>query len=173
MALLSAIAYIIAYFAHILKIPVVPAAPFLTLDAKDAIIVTGGFLYGPFAVLMMSFVVSVAESFLSGTGHFGILMNMISTCAFACTAALAYKIRKDFIGAVTGLAVGCVCVTLVMLPANYIITPFYMGVPREVVANLLLPGILPFNLLKSVVNACLAALLYKPVKLIFTKAKLN
>jgi riboflavin transporter FmnP len=167
LALLSAIAYVLAYFAHVLKIPVVPAAPYLTLDIKDAIIVTGGFLYGPLAVVMMSFVVSLAESFLSGTGHFGILMNMISTCAFGCTAAWIYRRKKSFLNAVAALIAGCVCATLVMLPANYIITPLYTGAPREFVASILIRAIMPFNLLKCAVNACLAALLYEPVKRIF------
>jgi riboflavin transporter FmnP len=169
LALLSAIAYILAYFAHVLKIPVVPSAPYLTLDIKDAIIVTGGFLYGPLAVVMMSFVVSLAESFLSGTGHFGILMNMISTCAFGCTAAWIYHRNKSFVNAVAALVAGCICATLVMLPANYAITPLYTGAPREFVASILIPAIMPFNLIKGGINAVIAILLYKPVKLAFKK----
>ena len=39
----------------------------------------------------------------------------------------------------------------------------YMGYPREAVVELLLPAFLPFNLLKSVLNAAITFLLYKPV----------
>jgi riboflavin transporter FmnP len=53
---------------------------------------------------------------------------------------------------------------LVMLPANYAITPLYTGAPREFVAGILIPAILPFNLIKGSVNAVIAILLYKPVK---------
>ena len=38
-----------------------------------------------------------------------------------------------------------------------------MGVPRDVVAKMLLPTFLPFNLLKGGMNAALAMLLYKPL----------
>jgi hypothetical protein len=38
-----------------------------------------------------------------------------------------------------------------------------MNVPREVVAGMLLPTFLPFNLLKYSLNSGLAMLLYKPV----------
>ena len=50
-----------------------------------------------------------------------------------------------------------------MLLWNYIITPFYMGVPRETVAGMLLPVFLPFNLVKGGLNAALTLLLYKPI----------
>ena len=53
--------------------------------------------------------------------------------------------------------------TSVMLIWNYLITPFYMGYPREAVAELLLPAFLPFNLIKSGLNAAFTFLLYKPV----------
>lgn len=46
---------------------------------------------------------------------------------------------------------------------NYLITPLYMGYPREAVAKLLLPAFLPFNLLKAGLNVSFTFLLYKPV----------
>ncbi len=44
-----------------------------------------------------------------------------------------------------------------------LITPIYMGYPREAVAELLLPVFLPFNLFKDGLNAASTFLLYKPV----------
>ena len=55
---------------------------------------------------------------------------------------------------------------------NYIITPLYMGVPREQVAGMLIPIFLPFNLIKGGINAALTMLLYKPVVGALRKAKL-
>ena len=51
----------------------------------------------------------------------------------------------------------------VMLLWNYLVTPLYMGVPRDAVVELLLPAILPFNVLKAGLNAAFTFLLYKPV----------
>jgi len=52
---------------------------------------------------------------------------------------------------------------VVMMAWNYLITPIYMGYPREAVVKLLLPAFLPFNLLKGLLNAAITFLLYKPV----------
>jgi len=51
--------------------------------------------------------------------------------------------------------------TVGMLLWNYLITPLYMGVPREAIAKMLLPAFLPFNLLKGGLNAAFTMLLYK------------
>lgn len=52
---------------------------------------------------------------------------------------------------------------LVMLLWNYLITPIYMGYPREVVVELLIPAFLPFNLIKGGLNAAITMILYKPI----------
>ena len=66
-------------------------------------------------------------------------------------------------GAAAGLAAGVALMTGLMLLWNYFITPLYMGYPREAVAAMLLPVFLPFNLIKSALNAALTMLIYKPV----------
>ena len=75
-------------------------------------------------------------------------------------------------GAVTGLVVGWLLMTAVMLLWNYCITPYYMGYPREAVAELLIPAFLPFNLLKGGLNAAITMLLYKPIVTGLRKARL-
>ena len=90
-------------------------------------------------------------------------MNILSTCAFACTAAYIYKKKHTLSGAVIGLAAGCVLMTIVMLLWNYLFTPIYLGYPREAVAEMLLPVFLPFNLLKGGLNMAITLLIYKPI----------
>ncbi|MCL2697148.1 MAG: ECF transporter S component [Oscillospiraceae bacterium] len=171
LALLSAIAYLVMLFTNWTP---VGAAPFLVYDPKDAVIVIGGFIYGPLAVVMMSAVVSLTEMFtVSRDGFFGLAANMLSTCTFACTAVLIYRIRKNLLFAVIGLAAGVICVTGVMMLWNYLAVPPYRGWPREQVAPMIIPVFMVFNLIKSGINAALAVMLYKPVKLVFEKAGLN
>lgn len=62
--------------------------------------------------------------------------------------------------------------TIIMLLWNYLITPIYMGYPREAVAELLLPAFLPFNLLKGGLNTALTLLIYKPIVQALRKANL-
>jgi riboflavin transporter FmnP len=157
-AMLCALAYIVMVIGR------VPVVLFLSYDPKDVIIALGGLIWGP----MISFAVSVVVSFIemitvSDTAWIGFLMNVISTCSFACTAAFIYKKKRTLSGAVVGLSIGAACAVAVMMLWNYLITPLYMGFPREAVVELLLPAFLPFNLLKAGLNAALTFLLYRPV----------
>lgn len=158
LAMIAAIAYVLV---TTIRIPVVL---FLKYEPKDVIITIGGFLMGPGAVLITSGVVSLIEMFsISDTGIIGCIMNFLSTCSFACVAALVYKKNHTMKGAITGLAVGAVFMTVVMLLWNYLITPLYMGLPREDVAAMLVPAFLPFNLIKAGLNSSITLLLYKPL----------
>ncbi|MDQ9871170.1 hypothetical protein RFX30_17560, partial [Acinetobacter baumannii] len=62
-----------------------------------------------------------------------------------------------------GLALGSAVMVALMMLWNYLITPLYMGYPREAVVQLLLPAFLPFNLLKAGLNTGITFFLYKPV----------
>jgi riboflavin transporter FmnP len=169
--MLAAIAYVLVFFIRI-PVPIVPFPP-LSYEPKDVIIVIAGFLYGPLAVVGVSAVVSVIEMFtVSQTAYWGLLMNIVSSCAFACTAAVVYRWRRTLAGAVTGLAAGVFVATGVMLLWNYLVVPIYLGYPREAVAAMLVPVFLPFNLLKTGLNAGFAILLYKPVRLALSQARL-
>ena len=157
-AMLSAIAYVVMVIGRI------PVVLFLKYDPKDVIIVLGGLIWGPMTSCIVSVIVSVIEMLsVSETGFIGCAMNIISTCSFACTAAYIYKKKRTFKGAILGLVAGSISMVIVMLLWNYLITPLYMGYPREAVAKLLLPAFLPFNLLKAGLNAGFTFLLYKPV----------
>jgi len=170
LALVSVLAYILMLY---LRIPIVPIVSFLTYEPKDIIIVIAGFIYGPMAVFMVSLVVSLVEMFTaSGSGFFGFGMNVASTCAYACTAAFIYQKMKSVKGAVIGLVAGSLVATITMVMLNYSITPLYFGYPREIVKAMLLPGYVPFNLLKTGINSALAFLIYKPVVRTLRKADL-
>ena len=158
LAMLAAISYLIVAYIRI------PVVLFLKYEPKDVIITTGGFLLGPMASFIISLVVSLVEMVtVSDTGPIGCLMNLISTCSFACTAALIYKRRHNLNGAVLGLLAGSVTMVAVMLLWNWLITPLYMGVTRKTVEKMLLPAFLPFNALKAGLNSALVLGLYKPL----------
>jgi len=170
MAMLAALAFLVMLVG---RIPMVAAAPFLKYDPKDVIIIIGGFIFGPFAAFMISLVVSIIEMLtVSETGPIGAIMNLLSTCSFACLASVIYKKKHSIKGAVIGLVSGIALMVVVMLAWNYLLTPIYMGYPREAVAAMLLPVFLPFNLIKGGLNAGITLLIYKPVVMTLRKAGL-
>ena len=158
LAMLAAIAYLMV---NLIRIPVVL---FLKYEPKDVIITIGGFLFGPMAAFIVSFLVSLLEMVtISDTGIIGCIMNLISTCSFACVAAFVYKKQHTLKGAIAGLGLGSVLMVATMLLWNWLITPLYMGVDRATVEGMLLPAFLPFNLLKAGLNTALTIGLYKPL----------
>ena len=169
LGMLSAIAFIAKLISSVFPM----VSGFLSFDLKDVIIVITGFMMGPLASVLVTVVVSFVEMVtISSTGPIGFVMNVLASSAFACTASLIYHRNRKMSGAVTGLVAGVLAMTAVMILWNWLITPIYMGVPREVVEGMLLPVFLPFNLIKGGINATLAMLLYKPIVDALRKAKL-
>ncbi len=159
-AMFVAIAFIMVLLGKVIP----NVSGFLSYEPKDAIIVIAGFIYGPLTCVLVSVLTSVIEMFtISGTGIYGLLMNVVSTCAFAVPAAAVYRSHRSQKGAVLGLAAGVLVMAAMMVAWNYIITPFYMGVPRSVVAGMLATVFLPFNLIKGGLNAAITLLIYKPI----------
>ena len=169
LGMLTAVAYVVMYLSKLLP----QVAGFLQLDLKDTVICIGGFLFGPVASALISLVVALVEMFsVSDTGPIGMVMNVLATCSFCCTAAFVYKKQHTKKGAVLGLLLGVAALTVVMLLWNYLITPLYMGVERDVVKDMLVPIILPFNLVKGGLNMALILVLYKPVVTALRQARL-
>jgi len=168
MTLMAMICAVAITAVAVIRIPIVA---FLYYEPKDVAIAIGGFLLGPFAALLMSIVVSFIEMLtISADGFYGLLMNIISTSTFVCTAAFIYKKNRTMAGAVIGLIVGIAVNVPVMLLWNYLVVPLYLGVPRQAVAGMLVPIFLPFNLVKGVLNAAFIMLLYKPLSAALKKA---
>lgn len=163
----------LAYVSVIIAKPIPNVSGFLSYEPKDAIIVIAGLLISPLASALVSLLVSFIEMItISTTGPYGLIMNVLSTCAFAVPAAWIYHKNRTKKGAVIGLATGVVCMVICMLLWNYIITPLYMKVDRSVVAGMMLSVFLPFNLIKGGINAGITLLIYKPIVKALRSAKL-
>ena len=169
LGMLTAVAYVVMYLSKMLP----QVSGFLQMDLKDTVICIGGFIFGPVASAVISLVVALVETgSVSDTGPIGMVMNVLATCSFCCTAAFVYKKMHTKKGAVLGLFLGVAALTVVMLLWNYLITPLYMGVERDVVKDMLVPIILPFNLVKGGLNMALILVLYKPVVTALRQARL-
>lgn len=165
-AMFSALAYISTFIFHF---PVM----FLTFDPKDAIITIGAMFFGPLSGILMSAIVALAELItISDTGPYGLIMNFISSAVFSVVAPLIYKHRRKLSGAIIGLLCSVISVASVMMVANLLITPYYMGVSVSDVVNLIPTLLLPFNLAKALLNAGLVLILYKPTTTALRAVKL-
>ncbi len=170
LGLITAMAYVVTL---VCRLPILPAVPFLDLEFKSAIILIGGLIFGPLSAFATTVAVCVIEMLtISSTGVIGCVMNILSTVCLVCPASFIYKRKRTMSGAVMGLSIGIVLMTLAMVLWNYLFTPIYMGVPREIIVDLLLPAFVPFNLIKGALNGSVTLLLYKFVVTALRKANL-
>ncbi|MBR1731692.1 MAG: ECF transporter S component, partial [Ruminococcus sp.] len=168
MAMLTAIAVAADMF---LRLPNIGG--FLTYEPKDVILTIGAFIFGPVAGLVMSLVVCTIEMVtISSTGTIGLLMNFLASGAFVGVASVIYYRKKTLSRAIIGLIAGSLSMIIIMLLWNYIMTPIYMGVPREAVLEMFLPLLIPFNAIKAGLNSALVLLLYKGVVTALRKSRL-
>ena len=168
MAMLTALAVAADIF---LRIPGIGG--FLTYEPKDVILTIGAFIFGPIAGLIMSLIVCAIEMVtVSTTGPIGLLMNFLASGVFVGVSAVIYCRKKTLSRAIIGLIAGSFSMLLVMLLWNYIMTPIFMGVPREAVLEMFLPLLIPFNLLKAGLNSALILFLYKGVVTALRKSRL-
>ncbi|NLK86613.1 MAG: ECF transporter S component [Clostridiaceae bacterium] len=167
MAILSAMSIVLML---LIRVPLLPAAPYLIYEPADIPILIGTFIFGPISGLIMTVVVSVIQAFAFSTdGWVGLVMHVAATGAFVITAGLIYKKYHKFIGAIVALAAGTLAMTLVMIPVNLIVQPNFYGTPIEVVKSLIVPVIIPFNLIKAGVNSLWTLLVYKTISKLVKK----
>ncbi len=157
LAMLTALAIAADMF---LRLPNI--AGFLTYEPKDVILTIGAFIFGPLYALAMALVTCTVEMLtISTTGPIGLLMNFLSSAVFIGVSSVIYHRKKTMSRAIIGLVAGSLSMIAIMLLWNYIMTPIYMGVPREAVLELFLPVLIPFNAIKAGLNSALVLLLYK------------
>ena len=162
MAMLVAISVVLVYLIHF---PIFPAAAFLEYDPADIPILICTFAYGPLAGILVTVVAAVIQGFTvsASSGLYGILMHVIATATLVVMAGSIYRAKHTKLGAVAGLVSGTVAMAVMMMIANHFITPAFMGAPVAVVDAMLLPVILPFNLVKAGINSVVTFLVYKTV----------
>jgi riboflavin transporter len=161
---LAMLATISLVFVVLIRIPIFPAAPYLTYDPADIPIFIAAFAFGPLAGLSITAVVSFIQAFmLGGDGFIGFLMHFLATGSFVIVAGLIYKKHKTKKSAMIALICGTIVMTTTMIAWNLIITPIYLGYPIEAVIAMILPILLPFNLLKAGINSAITFFTYKSI----------
>ena len=160
MAMLIAISVTLVWLIHF---PIFPAAPYLEYDPADIPILIGTFAFGPAAGLIITLIAAVIQGLTvsAASGVYGILMHIIATGTFVIVAGIIYSYKKTRVYAAVALLCGVLSMTVVMAVSNMIITPLFLGVPFEAVKGLILPIIIPFNLVKAGINGLVTFLLYK------------
>ena len=166
MALMCAIGILLSF----VEFPIFPSASFLKLDVSFVPASVVGFAYGAGPGALVSIVCAVAHGAITGN-WVGALMNIIMGCAFIIPAAIIYKRNRTFKSAIIGLVISTICLIVTAIVANLVIDPIFYGMPFDAVAALVVPAILPFNIIKGIVISILTALVYKSISNLITPMK--
>jgi riboflavin transporter FmnP len=158
LAMLAAIASLLIC----LNFPIFPNAAYLKFDFADIPVLVGAFAFGPIAGVMITLIASAIQAFIvTGDGLYGFIMHVIATGTLAIVSGTIYRIWHTRKGAIVGLIFGTLAMAGVMMLANHFVTPIYTGMPTEAVDALLIPTIMPFNLIKAGANSIITFIVYK------------
>lgn len=164
LGMLAALGVVLVALVHF---PLFPAAPFLEYDPADVAILIGTMIYGPLAGLVLTVIVSLLQALLlsAGSGWIGFVMHVVATGAMVLVAGNLYK-RGDRSqrSAAIPLGLGALTMTIVMAGMNLILTPIFMGTPIDAVLKMLVPVIIPFNLIKAGVNCIITFVVFRMIQ---------
>ncbi len=166
-----------------------PFAPsFYELDLSEIAVLIAGFALGPLAGVLTELIKIIINLVINGTStaFVGEVSNFFIGVSFVLPATLIYKKHKSFKGAIVGMVVGTLSLTVIGSAFNYfVLIPAYakMLLPMDAIIamgnkvnpningllSLVLFATVPFNLLKGVVCSLVTALVYKRVSPILHK----
>ncbi len=165
-ALLCAISVLLSF----VEFPLLPGVAWLSYDASIMPAAVCGFAYGPAAGLACGIISVVAHGILFAD-FTGALMNLLVVIGFILPSALVYKKIHTLKGAIIGLVLGIVFAVIMAVLGNLVVTPAWLGVPLDAVVAMIVPILIPFNLLKGLLNAILTLIVYKAISNLITPKK--
>lgn len=174
----------IAVVLHILDFPLLFLAPeFYKLDFSEVPVLLGGFFLGPSAAVAIEGIKILLKLLFKGTStaFVGDFANFFVGCCFVLPATVWYHTHKSKHGAILGLTLGTLVMTVIGTAFNavYLLPKFAQlyGIPMEVligmgtavhsgvtgVFSFVALCVAPLNLVKGAAVSLLTVLLYKRV----------
>ena len=153
--MLTALSIVLVSTIHL---PLIPAAPFLEYDPADIPILIGSFVLGPIPGIVILIAVCVLQA-----------MTVSASSVLVLIPSVIYRKKKTIPSLIIGLALGTLAMTVVMIPLNLLFTGIFLGAGVETVGKMLIPAIIPFNLLKAAINSVIAFAVFTPISNILKK----
>ena len=177
--MLGAIAVVLMLF----EIPLPFAPSFYEIDFSEVPVLIGCFSMGPLAGAFIELVKVILNLVINGTDTAGVgeIANFIIGCSFCVPAGIIYKRKKTKKGAIVGMVVGTLCMTILGCFVNaYILLPTYAAAFEMPIEKMVAMGtavnenitslftfvmfaVAPFNLLKGVLVSIIVLCIYKKI----------
>lgn len=181
--MLSGIAVVLMLF----EVPLPLAPSFYEIDFSEVPVMIGCFVMGPLAGAVIELIKILLNLVVNGTITAGVgeAANFVIGCALCVPAGLIYKKNHTRTGALIGMAVGTLVMTVLGCFINaFILLPAYgaaFGMPIDALVEMgtavnahitslptfVIFAVAPFNLLKGILVSLIVFLIYKKIRPIF------
>src|SRR5450756_2244004 len=153
--MLAAVGYVLQLF----EFPLLPAAPFLKFDFGDVAVFIAGSAMGPGVAVLRAVAKGILWALIGrgADGWVGAGMNTITVIAFALPVAFLARSRKGWVKVVAA-GLGVVVMTTAMAGVNLVVDPWYFKMPIAAVKAIIVTAIIPFNLLRGLLNGTASVL---------------
>ncbi|WP_404978524.1 ECF transporter S component [Bifidobacterium aquikefiricola] len=153
----------LAIVASFIELPIFPAAPYLKYDPSGIVSLIAGFAFGPMAAVLVSILSSIPHMFANPLGS---IMAIVVALGLSVPASLLYRRFHSRIGALYGILLGSACALIIAILGNLVVTPLYANISVSQVIAMILPILLPFNLLKLAIHGVVTFIIYKPISML-------
>lgn len=150
----------VALVATFIEIPIFPLAPYLKYDPSGIVFLLAGLAFGPATGSLVCILSWLPHLFMNPVGG---IMSVGCGLALTIPAGLIYKHNRTTAGLIGGMVVGGILMLAAGIIGNVLLTPLYSGVTTQQVIDMIIPILIPFNLLKIVITCVLTGFLTKPM----------
>lgn len=177
--MLGAISFILMLF----NFPLPPFPAFLQVDFSDVPALIATIIMGPMAGIAVELLKNFLDWIFSGSptgvpvGH---LANFATSVLFILPVYFVYKRLLNAKGLTLGLVAGTVSMAVGMSILNYILFlpmyTYFLGMEKmtgTALYDMIVLGILPFNLVKGILLMVLTLLIYRSMKGFITKQQIQ
>ena len=160
-------------FMLLIRFSILPGAKFLEYDMGDIPAALTALLFGPVHGLFSLCVIALVQALTvsAASSWQGFIMHFFATGVYIIILYFFRKTKRKS-SFIWGLAAATAAMTAIMIPLNLIFTPMYLHTTAKAVAELILPAILPFNLIKGCINSLIIFLIFKPLTIVLAKSHL-
>lgn len=160
----------IAFILMVLNFPLPGLPPYLKVDFSDIPALIAVIMFGPVAGIIVEAIKNMLHFFIQGSAT-GVPIdqaaNFVAGVLLILPFSIVFKKVHSLKGAIMGLLVGTLAMTIGMAFLNYfVLLPAYaylLNMPpmqSNEVRMLIMTGILPFNLMKGIIVTTMFYLLY-------------
>lgn len=165
----------ISFLLYFISFPILPFVPYMKVDFSDIPILLGMIMFGPLGGILIAAIKGLLYWLLTGVdiaNFIGVAANFIASVSFMLPIYYVLKYVKKY-KTVTRLIIGAIAGTIslsvIMALLNVtVLIPVYMAVLHMKITvplgQMLLFGVIPFNLIKGVLVGAVFVLIAERMK---------